>query len=207
MRAAAGAIERVWLNGGKPRVQTIGNAPAVGVCGSGIIDVVAEMNRVGVINSKGRLQADKPGVRPSRSGNGLEFLLVPAEDTGTGEDLTINQHDVDEIQFAKGAIMAGITVLLEVCGLKAADLDEIVLAGAFGSYLNLDTATAIGLLPNIPLERYRQVGNAAGDGARRILVSRTSREKAADLARQIEYVELTVYPGFRRIYAKAMMLS
>ncbi len=206
MRAAAGAIERVSLDGAsKPRVQTIDHAPAVGICGSGIIDVVAELHRVGAINFNGRFQANMPRVRMGRAE--LEYVLVDAEDTGTGEEITITQHDVDEILFAKGAIMAGITVLMQVSGLTLDDLDEIVLAGAFGTYLNLDTATAMGLLPNVPLERYRQVGNAAGDGAREILVSRAARARAVELARRTDYVELTVYKGFRRIYAKSMLLG
>ena len=206
MRAAAGAIERVWLNGGTgAKVQVIQNAPAIGICGSGIIDAIAELRRVGALNDKGRFQADFPGVQKSKFG--LEYILVPAEQTGIGEDISITQHDVDEIMFAKGAILAGITVLLEVGGITMQELDEVVLAGAFGTFLNLDTSTALGLLPRIPLERYRQVGNAAGDGARQMLVSQTARKQAVDLGERIDYVELTVYPGFRRIYAKSMMLK
>lgn len=206
MRAAAGAIERVRLDGGASvEVHTIGDMPAVGICGSGIIDAVAEMRRVGALNDKGRFQVDFPGVRRGR--DGLEYLLVPAGQTGAGEDITITQHDVDEILFAKGAILAGITVLLEVAGITLDDLDEVVLAGAFGTFLNLDTATSLGLLPRVPLERYRQVGNAAGDGARQILVSQAARKQAVDIAQRIDYVELTVYPGFRRIYARSMMLK
>lgn len=204
MRAAAGAIERVWLKPEGPVVQTIGNGPAVGICGSGIIDVIAEMHRVGVLNTHGRIQAGQPGVQPGV--HSLEFLLVPAEQTATGEAILISQHDVDEILLAKGAIMAGIQVLLAVSDLQAQDLDEIILAGAFGTYLNLDTAIAISLVPNIPQERFRQVGNAAGDGARQILFSHTARKRALQLAREIEYVELTVYPGFRKHYARSMWL-
>ena len=208
MRAAAGAIERVWLDGdSKTTIKTIDRVPPVGICGSGIIDAVSELRRVGIVNDKGRMQISQPGVRESSSRGGLEYVLVPAAETGIGEDITIAQHDVDEIQFAKGAIMAGITVLLEVGGITLDDLDEVVLAGAFGTYLNLDTATAVGLLPRVPLNRYRQVGNAAGDGARQILVSRSARQHAIDIAQRIDYVELTVYPGFRRIYARSMMLK
>lgn len=206
MRAADGAIERVRLDGlNEPEVQTIGGSRAVGICGSGIIDAIAELYRTGTINNHGRFQNDKPRVRIGN--HGKEFLLVDGDKSGTGEEITITQGDVDEIQMAKGAIMAGITVLLQVAGLKFEDLDEIILAGAFGTYLNLETSIAIGLLPNVPLDRYRQVGNAAGEGARRLLVSKAARARASEMARQIEYVELTVYPGFRRIYAKSMMLG
>lgn len=208
MRAASGAIERVWLDGGrKASVQTIGGAPALGICGSGIVDAVAELRRVGAINDRGRFQAGQPNVRENRARGGLEFVLVPTSENGIGEDITITQSDVDEIQFAKGAILAGITVLLDAAGLTSNDLDEVVLAGAFGTYLNLDTATALGLLPRLPLERFRQVGNAAGDGARQMLVSRSARVRAVELASRIDYLELSVYPGFRRIYARSMRLE
>jgi uncharacterized 2Fe-2S/4Fe-4S cluster protein (DUF4445 family) len=205
MRAADGAIERVWVEGQGLRCQTIGQAAPVGICGSGIIDAVAALRSVGVLNARGRFQAGSPRVRNGREG--LEYLLVDSSETGSGEEIVITQHDIDEIQYAKGAILAGITVLLEVSGITPADLDEVVLAGAFGSFLNLESATAIGLLPNLPLERYRPVGNAAGEGARQILVSRAARQHAAELARRIEYVELSVYPGFRRIFAKSMALD
>lgn len=202
MRAAPGAVEKVHLNGGGPNVQTIDNKPAVGICGSGIIDAIAELRRVGAITPVGRLQPCIDQVRKAECA--LEFVLVPAENSGSGSDILITQHDIEEIQLAKGAIMAGIAVLLENSGIKQADLDEIVLAGAFGTYLNIDTSVAIGLMPDQPLEKYRQVGNAAGEGAREILISREMRTRARELARQIDYVELTVYPGFRRIFAKAM---
>lgn len=204
MRAAAGAIERVWLDGGKPELQVIGGVPPVGICGSGIIDAIAEMRRAEVINARGRLQMGLPGVFEDT--HGLAFLLVDAAETGSDEPITIIQNDVDEIQFAKGAIKAGISVLLEAAQLFLDDLDEVVLAGAFGSYLNLDTATAIDLLPDIPLEKYRQVGNAAGAGAQQMLVSAAARAKAAAMSRKIEYIELSTYPNFRKIYARSMAL-
>lgn len=202
MRAAPGAVEKVHLNGGGPRVQTIDQKPAVGICGSGIIDAIAELRRIGAITPVGRLQ---PGIDQVRKSDcALEFVLVPANESGNGVDILITQHDIEEIQLAKGAIMAGIAVLLENSGIKQADLDEIVLAGAFGTYLNIDTSVAIGLMPDQPLEKFRQVGNAAGEGAREILISREMRNRARDLAHQIDYVELTVYPTFRRKFARAM---
>ncbi len=204
MRAAAGAIERVRLDGGQVLVETIDGEPAVGICGSGILDAVAELRRVGAINARGRLQPGAPGVR--RGGDGLEFLLVPAAASGTSEDITISQHDIDEIQMAKGAIQAGIAVLLEATGTALEDLEEVVLAGAFGCYLNLESAMATGLLPRLPAGRFRQVGNAAGDGARQILASCAARTRALAIARRIDYIELTIYPGFRRHFARAMQL-
>lgn len=203
MRAAAGGIERVRIIDGKPMIQTIGKNPPVGICGSGIIDAVAELRRIGAINYRGRFQETIPGVRLGKYG--LEYLLVPSEESGSGEDISITQHDVNEIQLAKGAIRAGITVLLQTGGVQAEDLDEIILAGAFGTYLNLDTAIAMNLLPDLPLQRYRQVGNAAGVGAKQMLLSRRRREQANAISQQIEYVELTVYPDFRNIFAQSML--
>jgi uncharacterized 2Fe-2S/4Fe-4S cluster protein (DUF4445 family) len=205
MRAAAGAIEMIRLGLDENWIKTIDDTPPVGICGSGIIDAIAEMRRMGVLNARGRLQPGLPGVR--ENAGKLEYLLVRGGETGTGEDIPITQNDVDEILLAKGAIKAGITVLLEVSGLKLDDLDEVLLAGAFGSYLNLDTAIAMGLLPNISVKKYKQVGNAAGDGARQMLISSASRAESAALARQIEYIELASYPAFRRIYARSMSLD
>lgn len=205
MRAAAGGIDRVKIENGKPVVQTIGKIPAVGICGSGIIDAVSELRRIEAINWRGRFQEKTPGVRKGR--DGLEYLLVPASESGSGEAISISQNDVNEIQLAKGAIRAGITVLLETGCIQAEDLDEIILAGAFGTYLNLDTAIAMNLLPDLPLERYRQVGNAAGAGAKQVLLSYDKRRQAIAIAQQIDYVELTVYPDFRSIYAKAMLFN
>ncbi|MEN6482055.1 MAG: ASKHA domain-containing protein [Anaerolineaceae bacterium] len=205
MRAAAGAIERIILGAEKPKIQTIEGALPLGICGSGIIDAIAELHRVGAINASGRFVAGMPRVRKGQ--DGLEYLLVDAEDTVMGEEIVITQNDVNEIQYAKGAIMAGITVLLEVGGIQAEDLDEIVLAGAFGSFLNLDSAISMGLLPKLPLNRYRQVGNAAGEGARQMLVSKAMRARAVELTRRIDYIELTIYPSFSRIYARSMRLE
>ncbi len=205
MRAAAGGIERVRLNDGKPFIQTIDNQPAVGICGSGIIDAIAELHRIGAINDRGRFQAEIPGVSQGR--DGLEYVLVPAAESCSSQAIAITQQDVGEIQLAKAAIQTGITVLLEAGGMQVDELDEIVLAGAFGTYLNLDTAISIGMLPHLPLERYHQVGNAAGVGAKQIMLSRAKRAQAVEIARQIDYIELMVYPGFRRTYAKAMILN
>ena len=204
MRAAPGAIERLTIEDVRPIVATIDGLPAVGICGSGIVDAIAELRRAGLLNSRGRFLAGGPGVREGRTGQ--EFVLVGAAESGTGEDIVITQRDVDEIQMAKGAIQAGIAVLLESQGLAPEDLDEVVLAGAFGTYLNLSSAVVIGLLPKLPLDRFSQIGNAAGEGARQILLSRAARERARDIARRISYIELTVYPNFRRHYAQALRL-
>ncbi len=205
MRAATGAIERVRMfeDDRGPEIDTIGGAPAVGICGSGIVDAVAELYRTGRIDFRGRLQADTEGVR--RSEKGLEYVLAPAATNGIGRDVAITQGDINEIQLAKGAIECGISILLDATGTDPASVDEVVVAGAFGSYLDLDNAIAIGLLPRLPNAAYVQVGNAAGTGAKAALISLRERARARDIAHEAGYVELTTYPGFQRRFANSML--
>ena len=205
MRAATGAIEGVRMFEGDqpPELRTIGNAPAVGICGSGIVDAVAELYRTGRIDFRGRLRADAPGVR--RGEHGLEVVLAPAATNGIGRDVAITQGDINEVQLAKGAIACGITILLDATGTDPASVDEVVVAGAFGSYLDLDNARAIGLLPRLPNASYVQVGNAAGTGAKAALLSLRERARARDIAHEAGYVELTTFPGFQRRFANSML--
>lgn len=202
MRAAIGAIERVRLTDDGVELTTIGDAPAIGICGSGIVDVMAELHRTGCINDRGRFQRGVGGVREGP--RGPEFELVPADRSGTGRAITVGQEDVNEIQLAKGAIATGIEVLLEMTGTDPASVEELVVAGAFGSYINLDSAMAIGLLPRLPNARLQQVGNAAGVGAKAALLSLRERARAGRIARRTSYMELTTYPGFQRRFAHSM---
>lgn len=202
MRAAAGAVERVRLTPDGADVRTVDGVAPVGICGSGIVDVVAELRRTGLVNERGRLCRDAPAVRVGR--DGPEFVLVPAAASGTGADIVVTQRDVEEIQLAKGAIQAGVRVLLEATGTAPDAVRDVVVAGAFGTYLNLDSALAIGLLPRFAGARYRQVGNAAGVGAKAALLSVAERDRALRVAQEVRYVELTTFPGFQRRFARAM---
>lgn len=203
MRAATGAIEKVRISPTKLELVTIGDAPAVGLCGSGIIDTVAGLYQAGYINKHGRFQRDVNGIRQGR--NGPEYLLVPASKSGTGRDVVIDQKDINEIQLAKGAIQAGINVLMEVSGISPEMIEEVIIAGAFGSYLNIQNAIAMGLFPDLPNAAYRQVGNAAVIGAKWILLSKTARQRAMDIASGTRYNELTTYSKFRRQFAIGML--
>ncbi|MCB0253094.1 MAG: DUF4445 domain-containing protein [Anaerolineae bacterium] len=203
MRAASGAIEVVHLTENGADIKTVDDAPAVGLCGSGIIDAVAEVYRWHLINGRGRFQADSQRVRHGRQG--LEFLLVDEQKSGSGRDVVITQHDVNEIQLAKGAIRAGLEVLLEATGTAPEAVEEVIIAGAFGSYLDIQSAKAIGLFPEMPNAHFRQVGNAAGVGAKQMLLSREARVRAERLAAGADYVELTVFPKFNRKFAMAML--
>ena len=174
--AGAGVVDRVWLNQADASFDyhTIRGKPAIGICGSGIVEALACMSQAGIFNTSGRIQAGKPDVSEGADGD-RRFMLVPARATGLGEDLTISQHDVRAIQLAKGAIRGGMATLLAEHGLTVDDLDELLVAGAFGNHIEVESAQAIGLYPAIPRERIRQIGNAAGTGAGLMLLSTTER--------------------------------
>lgn len=207
MRAAPGAIERVRLLEGPQRIeyQTIESAPPVGLCGSGIVDAVAQLREHGVLGSNGSM---RPGSHPRLRGEGsdAELLLVPAGERDAPSDVVITRKDINQIQLAKGAIRAGIDLLLAEAGLAAGDIDQVLIAGAFGTYLNLASAISIGMVPSLPEERFIGLGNAAGMGAKMALVSREHRERAQEIARRVEYVELTCHRDFMDTYMEALML-
>jgi uncharacterized 2Fe-2S/4Fe-4S cluster protein (DUF4445 family) len=204
MRAAPGAIERVQIDDGQVHLHTIGQQPPVGICGSGILDALAELLKADVLNSRGNLRKEHPRVRVRD--NRAEFLLAPAMFTGHGQDVVITRSDVNEIQLAKSAIRVGLDVLLAECGIDTGAIDTFIVAGAFGTYLDLNSAIRIGMFPDLPRERFQQVGNAAGTGARQMLVSAQRRKLAEDLARRNRYIELTTYPDFTERYVAALYL-
>ena len=202
MRAAPGAIERVRIEGEKVKVHTIGGGAAVGICGSGILDVVAGLLEAGLLDKRGVLKGNHPNLRVAN--NTKEFVLTPAERSSIGRELKVTRQDVNEIQLAKGAIRAGIEILLEEAGIEDQDIELFVVAGAFGTYLDLESAIRIGMFPDLPRACFRQVGNAAGSGARKLLVSKQQRRLADEIAREVNYVELAVHPDFMKIYVKAL---
>jgi uncharacterized 2Fe-2S/4Fe-4S cluster protein (DUF4445 family) len=204
MRAAAGAIERVVITGDGVEYETIGEVAPIGLCGSGIVDAVAELHRHGIVNPRGRFEKAHP--RVTMGENGAQLVLAGGEVSGSGRDVVITQHDVNEIQLAKGAIHAGVEILLEVTETPADDVDAVIIAGAFGSFLTIDSAIDIGLIPRLPRAGYRQVGNAAVVGAIRMLVSAAERRRGEDILDDTGYEELTVQPVFGRRFAMGMLL-
>ncbi len=203
MRAAAGAIESVELTATGAHLTTVDHAPAIGLCGSGIVDGVAELRRWNLINERGRFDRDHQRVRPGRYGP--EFLLVPTGQSGSQREVVITQNDINEIQLAKGAIRAGLEILLDATHTTPEDVREVVIAGAFGSFLNVQSALDMGLLPPLPKAQYKQVGNAAIVGARWALLSRQVRQRAQEIVGQTRYLELTTYPKFNRRFALGML--
>ena len=205
MRASEGAIERVLLQDGRIKYQTIGEVPPIGLCGSGILDAVAQLRKEGIVDRRGAIQLAHPRVRETEKGR--EFVLVDREDSASGREIVVTRGDIGEIQLAKGAMRAGLNILLEKAGLEESALDQVVIAGAFGSYIDVDSAVSIGMFPRLPLDRFVQVGNAAGMGARMALVSWEQRREAVRIAARAEYVELTNTPEFTEAFALAMFLS
>jgi uncharacterized 2Fe-2S/4Fe-4S cluster protein (DUF4445 family) len=202
MRAAPGAIERVQIDGLKIKIQTIGDEPAVGICGSGILDIVAELIKNDLLDKRGVLKGDHPNLRFEEKNT--HFVLVPAEKSGLSKDVSVNRHDINEIQLAKAAIRAGVEVLLTEAGIQDEEIQTFIVAGAFGTYLDIDSAVLIGMFPDIPRHRFQQVGNAAGGGARKLLISRHQRQLADTLASNVNYVELATHPDFMKIYVNAL---
>lgn len=205
MRAAPGAIDRVHIRGTEVSLTTIHNALPVGICGSGILNAVAEMLNAGIVDARGVLRGGENfSARMRTNGRLADFILVPAAETGHGRDITVTRKDVNEIQLAKGAIRAGIEILLKDAGILAEEIDEFIIAGAFGTYLDLNSAVRVGMFPALPLERYHQVGNAAGVGAKEMLVSTVHRAEAARIVDRVSYIELTTHPGFTPQFVEAM---
>jgi len=210
MRGATGAIERVRI-AADVEIEVIGGGPAAGICGSGLIDAVAALLEAGVLEASGRLLAagEVPPSGPEAVWRRLvlrdgqkEFVLAEAERSRRGEPIALSQQDVREVQLGKAAIRAGTEVLLEELGANWRQVERVYLAGAFGNYVRPASAVRLGLLGPVGLERIVPVGNAAGAGAREVLLSRSARRLAERLAREIEYVELAGRTRFEELFQK-----
>jgi uncharacterized 2Fe-2S/4Fe-4S cluster protein (DUF4445 family) len=202
MRAAPGAIERVGMVDGEVSLQTIGGSAPVGICGSGILDAIATMLNAGIVDRRGALSTGDERVR-DRDGEAA-FVLSPASETGHGRDVVVTRRDVNEIQLAKGAIRTGIDILLDEAGIAAEDLESFLVAGAFGTYIDVNSAIDVGMFPRLPLERFHQVGNAAGAGARELLVSGPMRAEVERILDRLEYIELTTHPEFQDRFMESL---
>ncbi len=223
MRAAPGAIERVkidpishepsykvigqdeWYPVPCDRHSTVQKSGAQGICGSGVIDAIAAMHKAGVISKAGRINAklDTPRVRRGESGK-LEYVLAWAKETAVGKDIVITQADIRAVQLAKAALYVGAEYLMEKLGVD--HVDEVILAGAFGSYIDRESAMTIGMFPDCALENVHAVGNAAGDGARIALLDVEKRREAAKVARSGEFVETAIEPDFQKKFMDAIAI-
>ena len=211
MRGAVGAIDRVWLEDGEIRCHVIGEGPPQGICGSGLIDAVAVALDAGLLDWTGLIQFEArdrlpPPLRGRIELRGEERILILAPRGGAagGGEIVLSQEDVRQVQLAKGAIASGIRMLQQVLGVPDAALAELMLAGGFGNYLSIQSAVRIGLIPALPVERIRYVGNAAALGAQLALVSEPERQRAERLARSIEHVPLATHPDFQDLFVDCM---
>lgn len=205
MRAAPGAVESVRLEADRVRVAVIGDVPPSGVCGSGVVDVLAELVRQGGIDRRGHLRRDFAGVRAGAQG--LELLLVEAAAGGAVGDIVMTQRDVEAIQLAKAAVRAGFDALLEHAGIAAAAVERVVMAGAFGCHLPIAAVLDIGMFPPLPRAEFELAGNAAGQGAKLMLLSGDERRRAQAMARRTRFVELKTTPGFNQRFSRALRFS
>jgi len=212
MRGAHGAIERVKLDE-EVKIAVIGSIQPTGICGSGLIDAVAELLRNGIVDYTGRLLTgdELPDTlnleikqRVVENDKGSAFVLVRASQTKHGKDIVLTQRDIREAQLAKAAIRAGITTLMNELEVQLEDIDRLFLAGAFGNYVRPESARRIGLIPNMKLEKIQTVGNAAGTGARLSLQSRKIRQEVESLAQELDYVELAGRTDFQNIFSECM---
>jgi uncharacterized 2Fe-2S/4Fe-4S cluster protein (DUF4445 family) len=210
MRGAAGAIDRASV-GTDIAVHTIGESEALGICGSGLIDLVAGLLDAGVIDWTGLIDVEgrdrlAPALRDRVVIRGEErqvIVLRPGE-AGAHQEIVLTQDDVRQVQLCKGAIASGIAMLQHVAGFPDDKIDELMLAGGFGNYLSIPSAVRIGLIPPLPADRIRYVGNAASLGAQICLLSEPERARAADIAARIEHVSLAAHPDFETIFVDAM---
>lgn len=211
MRAAIGAIERVRAENGEIYVDVIGDTELQGICGSGLIDTVAVLLEQNIINKKGRMaaasEAEAKGIdarfaeRLTEVDGERQFILAKKKD---GDHIVITQNDIRELQLAKGAIKAGVQLMLNEAGYDVGDIKRVMVAGAFGNYIDKESAVKIGILPNVPLEKIISVGNTAGAGVSMIMASEGERKLAEAIPSKIKYVELANSDDFQMTYVNAM---
>ncbi|MDR7543879.1 MAG: ASKHA domain-containing protein [Armatimonadota bacterium] len=205
MRAAAGAVQRIEIaSDGALRWTTIGGVPPRGICGSGLVDLLAELLRAGWMDRAGRLRPDAPIVREGP--DGLEAVVVPAAQTATGLDLVVTAADIENLLRAKAAVYAGASLLSRRVGIDMADLKRIYVAGGFGTYLDIRKAILIGLLPDVPPERVTFIGNGSVIGAKMALLSYEVWRRAAEVAQKMTYRELSSDAAFMEEYVSAAFL-
>ena len=208
MRATRGAIEQVRINevSKEPMIITVGNRRPVGICGSGLIDVLAELFLTGVIDERGKIDVDLDTPRTRQSETGGEYVLAWADESGTNRDIVINDVDIDNLMRAKAAIYAGIQILVQEVGMEIDQVEEILIAGAFGRYLEIDKAIIIGLLPDVDTEKIKFVGNGSLLGSYVMALSKNMIAEGDRIANMMTYLELSTNPRFMDQYVSALFL-
>lgn len=209
MRAASGAIEKIKINPKTLDVEyeTIDNEPPIGLCGSGMIDLTAEMVKTGIIDVGGIINRTlhNPRIRKNEESI-VEFVVVPSDETRNTREITFSQKDISQIILAKAAMHTGIKLLIKNYNIKKEDIHKVYLAGAFGSHINKESARMIGIFPEIDLEKVFVVGNAAGTGARMCLVSEEAKRIVREISKNIGYLELGIDPDFQKTFLNSHII-
>ncbi len=211
MRATRGAIERVGIgpDTGIPSIAVVGGGRPRGVCGSGMIDLLAELWMAGLLDPSGKLHPGRGGgrIRPAEgSTRNLEYVVVPAEASETGKAITLDERDIQNLLRTKAAVYAAGALMLQSVGLDLRAVTEVYVAGGFGRYLDLRKAILIGLLPDLPLERFTYLGNSSLAGAQMMLCSASARRRVLEIARRITYLDLNADPAYMSEYTAALFL-
>lgn len=208
MRATTGAIEAVSIDpvDFEPMIITIGKKKPKGICGSGLISLLASLFRVGLIDKSGKIRSDIKHPRIREGEDGWEYVLVWKEHSATGQDIVFTEADIENLMRAKGAMFAGYQTLLESIGLTFNDIERIYLAGTFGNYIELEDAITIGLLPDLPREKFFFLGNTSLQGAKKALLYKNSFLKMHEIAQMMTHVELSNHPQFMGYYMAALFL-
>lgn len=204
MRAASGAIDGIKVTGNKIELSVIGNLKPRGICGSGYIDIIGTFMDKGIISKDGKFNTKKFASRIRRTDSGLEFVLAKRQDTSIDKDIVIKESDVDNIKRAKAAIYAAVQVLLKKVGISIDNVEKIYIAGGFGTYLNIDKAVKIGLLPNIDRKKYEYVGNSSLKGSTEMLLSNDAKEAVSQIAKKMTYIELGNDPLYNEEYVASL---
>ena len=209
MRASCGAIESIKIDPKtlEPRLSMIGNCDPIGICGSGIIDLICQMILTGVIDRRGKIQKELDNRRIRFDEHGIgEYVLAFKEEYNLENDITVNEVDIDNFIRAKGAIYSGASVLLQSLGMDFSVIDKVYIAGGIGNSLNIENAITIGLLPDVEREKFQYIGNSSLVGSYLALISRDAKNKLEEIASQMTYVELSVYPGYMDEFVSACFL-
>ncbi len=206
MRATRGAVEKVEIRDGDVTYQTIGKAPARGICGSGLIDTIYELVKNGIIGYDGKFHRDRNDPRLGFEDDVPQYTIVPGEESESGEPIVITESDIDNLMKSKGSVFAAIKSLVDYIGLSLDMLERFYVAGGFGSYLNIRKAISIGLLPDIPEEKIRFIGNSSLTGARMALIHEEAFEKCRAVAKSMTNIELSNYQPYMDQYVASLFL-
>jgi uncharacterized 2Fe-2S/4Fe-4S cluster protein (DUF4445 family) len=208
MMAGSGVIDRVNIDPGSGafRTRTIDNAPPVGICGSGLIDLTAQLFLRGMIDLRGKYVADACRDRLREIGGVRHLVVVPARESGTGKDLTLSQTDIDSLLRSKAAMHTILVTITNMIHISLEDLARFYIAGTFGSYIEPRSAITIGMIPDLPLDRYESLGNTAIEGATMALLSRRDRDAVHRIRDSITYTELNVNQEFMNLFSAAKFI-